>query len=77
MIVGDCNGHIGETASGDHQSVAPDRQGREIKAAWDRWGMSMVNISEQATGKWTMMTGDQKSEIDFVVIEGECVHRIG
>ena len=36
----------------------------------------MVNRSKKATGKWTRMRGDQKSEIDSVVIQTECVHRI-
>ena len=76
MLVGDFNGHIGEPASGDRHRVAPDRQGREVKAAWARWGMEMVNRSKKATGKWTRMRGDQKSEIDFVVIQAECAHRI-
>ena len=71
MLVGDLNGHIGEPASGDRHRVAPDRQGREVKAAWARWGMEMVNRSKKATGKWTRMRGDQKSEIDFVVIQAE------
>ena len=51
MLVGDFNGHIGEPASGDRHRVAPDRQGKEVKAAWARWGMEMVNRSKKATGK--------------------------
>ena len=62
MLVGDFNGHIGEPANGDRHSVAPDRQGREVKAAWARWGLEMVNRSKKATGKWTRMRGDGEKE---------------
>ena len=56
MLVGDFNDHIG-----DRHRVAPDRQGREVKAAWARWGMEMVNRSKE--GNWEMDSDERGSKV--------------
>jgi len=66
IIVGDFNGHIGEKEGGRVRGW--NVQGMSNVKAWKEWGVEMVNRSRKCKGKWTRMRGNQKSEIDFVLV---------
>lgn len=77
VLVGDANGHIGEMDGGVEGVVRrTDRNGRRILRIMDQMGMVMVNRSRKCTGKWTWMRAQQKSVIDYVLIEDGEVDRV-
>ena len=71
IIMGDFNGHLGWI--GDQKL---DENGKIVKEIAYKYNMTIANMDEKCTGEITWTRGEQKSTIDYMLINGRLYRKL-